>query len=53
MHKIFHNFDSDPKEPSEVLKVHYRLGDLLTITEKTFAPNGVIRCILEAKRPIR
>ena len=48
--KFFKDFDTDPKELSETLTVHYRLGDLLTITEKTFiAPSRVIRCIAEIK----
>ena len=49
--KFFKDFDTDPKELSETLTVHYRLGDLLTITEKTFiAPYRVIRRIEEIKK---
>jgi hypothetical protein len=49
--RFFINFDIDPEDLSKTLTVHYRLGDLLTITEKTFiAPYRVIRCIEEIKK---
>ena len=48
--RFFNNFNTDPEELSESLIVHYRLGDLLIITEKTFiAPHRVTRRIAEIK----
>jgi len=48
--RFFNKSDVDSDELSETLVVHYRLGDLLIIPEKTFiAPSRVIKCISEIK----
>jgi hypothetical protein len=48
--RFFNNFDTGSEGLSETLVVHYRLGDLLIIPEKTYiAPSRVIRCISEIK----
>lgn len=49
--KYFNDFAIFAAGTSDALTVHYRLGDLLTITEKSFIdPNYVIRSISEIKK---
>ena len=48
--KFFNKFPTYPEGISDALTVHYRLGDLLTITEKSFiAPHHLMNRIIEIK----
>jgi hypothetical protein len=48
--RFFNSSDADTEDLSQSLTVHYRLGDLLTIKEKTFiAPSRLMSCIAEIK----
>lgn len=48
--KFFNKFNTYPEGISDSLTVHYRLGDLLTITEKSFiAPHYLMNSIIEVK----
>lgn len=49
--KYFNNYAVNTEGISDALTVHYRLGDLLTITEKSYIdPHHVIESIAEVKK---